>query len=131
MVRVVLAAALMAHGLGHISGFLAAWTRVDVGFRDRNWLFSSGVTMKSGIGRLFGLIWLLAMVALTGSGAGLILRQAWWPTLALAGSILSLVSIIPWWNAVVPGAKVGAAFDLFLIVVLATPIKNTLLGFLS
>lgn len=131
MLRVVLAVALIAHGLGHISGFLAAWTRADVGFKDGPWLFSPGVKVKSGIGRLFGLIWLLAMIALSGSGVGLILRQAWWPTLALAGSILSLVSIIPWWNVVVPGAKLGAAFDLLLIIVLATPMKNILPGLLG
>jgi hypothetical protein len=39
----------------------------------------------------------------------------------VVGAILSLVVIIPWWNTVVPGAKVGAAFDLLTLVALIFP----------
>lgn len=36
-------------------------------------------------------------------------------------AVISLVAIVPWWNTVPPGAKVGAAFDILLIVALALP----------
>jgi hypothetical protein len=127
MLRFVIALPLIGHGLAHISGVLAAWTSADVGFKDNPWIFSSGVRLCSGIGRVWGLIWLLAGIVLAGSGVGLILRQAWWLDLALLGSVLSLVAIVPWWKAAPPGAKIGVAFDLLLIIALATPIRDMLL----
>jgi hypothetical protein len=88
MLKFIIALPLIGHGLAHISGVLAAWTLADVGFKDNPWIFSSGVRLSSGIGRVFGLIWLLALIALAGSGVGLIFRQAWWPDVALLGSVL-------------------------------------------
>jgi hypothetical protein len=128
MLRFLIALPLIGHGLAHISGVLAAWISAEVGFKDSPWIFSSSVRLSSGISRVWGLIWLLALIVLAGSGAGLIVRQAWWPNLALLESVLSLTAIVPWWKAVPPGAKIGVAFDVFLIIVLATPVRDALLG---
>jgi hypothetical protein len=38
-----------------------------------------------------------------------------------AGSILSLVAIVPWLNTVVPGAKTGAALDALTLIALVAP----------
>jgi hypothetical protein len=127
MLRFVIALPLLGHGLAHLSGVLAAWTSADVGFRSNPCILSSSLRLSSGIGRVFGLIWLLALLALAGSGLGLILRQAWWYQLALVGSVLSLAAIVPWWNAVPTGAKIGAAFDVLLFILLATPVKSLFL----
>ncbi len=127
MLRFLLAAPLFVHGLAHISGFLASWTSSDAGFTDRPWIFSSGVGMHSPLGRIFGLMWLVAVIGMVAAAAGLVLRQDWWLSLAIAAAALSLVVILPWWNSVPPGARIGAAFDLLVILVLSTPLKNALL----
>ena len=107
---------LLMHGLAHGSGFAAAWTSTWAGFSQRAWLFSDGITLKSPLGRAFGLLWLVAMLGLAGAGLGVLFGQSWWP--ALAGAVVSLVAILPWWQAVPPGAKAGAVFDLLIVVTL-------------
>ncbi len=77
MRRFIIAAPFIDHGWAHISGFLVSWTKVDAGYKDRSWIFSSEVTMKSGIGRLFGLLWLVALVGFVAAGVGLLVLQSW------------------------------------------------------
>jgi hypothetical protein len=77
---------------------------------------------------VFGILWLLAMLALVIAGLGLLFSQPWWPTVALPAAVLSLVVILPWWNTVPLGAKMGAAFDLLVLVVLLTPLKERILA---
>ena len=127
MLRIVFALPLLGHGLAHLSGFLAAWTGANTGFPDKPWIFSSAVYLNSPVGKVFGLLWLLSLTGLAGSGLGILLRQEWWPVLAMAGAILSLVVIVPWWQAVPPGAWIGAAFDIIILVILATPLKDRLI----
>ena len=124
MIRFVFAVPLLVHGLAHISGFLAAWTSADVGYREQSWLFSADITMSSPVGKAFGLLWLVAAIGLIGSGLGMVFRQDWWPALAMAASAISLVVILPWLRTVPPGAWVGAAFDVLVIVVLLTPLRD-------
>jgi hypothetical protein len=124
MLRFLIAAPFILHGLAHLSGFLRAWTTAQVGFSDRPWLLSSGITLRSPLGRAFGLLWLIAMMALLGTGFGVLFRQAWWPLLAIVASVISLTVIAPWWNTVPPGARFGALFDLVVILVLLTPWKD-------
>jgi hypothetical protein len=64
------------HGVGHVAGILSAWTSVDSGFTDRPWIFSKSVTMKSLLGRLWGLFWLVALVCLVAAGLGIAFEQA-------------------------------------------------------
>lgn len=121
MPRDVVIAALALHGLVYISGFAAGLFGLPVDFNDKPWLFAKNVTLKSPAGRAFGLLWLLAALALVGAGVGLFNGAGWWPGLAIAGAVLSLVAILPWWNTVVPGAKVGAVFDILILLALLLP----------
>jgi DNA-binding transcriptional LysR family regulator len=111
----LLAAIFILHGLAHLSGFLAAWTRGDLGFPNKPWVFSSRVTLKSPIGKVFGLVWLLAMLALVATGLGIARQTTWWPALVVPAALLSLVVILPWWKSVPLGAWLGAAFDLLVL----------------
>jgi hypothetical protein len=131
MLRIVFAVPLIAHGLAHLSGFLAAWTPANTGFPDKPWIFTSSVYLSGPLGKVFGVLWLLSLLGLAGSGLGILLRQDWWTILAIAGAILSLVAIVPWWQSVPPGAWVGAAFDILVILVLATPLKDRILELLG
>jgi hypothetical protein len=38
-----------------------------------------------------------------------------------------LVAIIPWWNTVPPGARIGAFFNLVIVIVVVTPIREKVL----
>ena len=131
MFRFILALPLIVHGLAHISGFLATWTNNDAGYAPRPWIFSSHISLGSPLGKVFGILWLAAAAALAGSGAGLILQETWWVPLAVLGSILSLAVIVPWWNSVPSGAKIGAAFDVVLLALLLTPLQDRLIDWFA
>jgi len=117
----LLAIPLIAHGLANLAGVLAPWTQSMSGFKDVAWMFSSGVTLKSTIGRLFSLLWLASSASLVAAGVGLFTGQPWWWDMAVRGCALSAAAILPWWRAVPPGARFGAIFDLLAIVLLLTP----------
>jgi hypothetical protein len=121
MLRFIVAAPFLLHGVAHLSGFLASWTASEAGFSDKPWILSPGITLGSGLGRVFGLLWLVAAIGLVGTALGIALRQSWWPTLAITASVVSLVVIVPWWNTVPPGAKFGAFFDVLTIAALLLP----------
>jgi hypothetical protein len=113
---------VLAHGIGHIMGFMAAWTNVPMGFTDRPSLLSDTLTIESTIGRIFGLLWLVAMFAFLIGGYGLVTHQDWWRTLVIAAAFISLVAILPWWNTVTPGPRFGATLvDIVIIAALLPP----------
>lgn len=121
MVQFVFALPVLLHAFAHISGFMANWTSNDAGWSDRPWIFSANGTRHSPVGRVFGILWLVAGLAVLITGLGLLFSQSWWPTLAVPAAILSLAVILPWWNTVPFGAKLGAAFDVLALVLLLVP----------
>jgi len=100
---------------------LDAWTKKDHGFTDNPWLITKGITIKTPLGRSFGILWMLSMIAFISSGVAIVLAHFWWLEALLAGSVLSLIAIIPWWNTVSFCAKIGAIFDLLLIAFVLCP----------
>jgi hypothetical protein len=48
ILKLVVAAALILHGLAHLSGFVAAFTSRDAGFSPKPWLLSSGAASGRG-----------------------------------------------------------------------------------
>jgi hypothetical protein len=118
IIQYIVAAVLIGHGIGHLTGVLAAFTPGGGGFRPESWLFSKGVTPASTVGKLWSLVWLAAMGAFIAAGIALLARPDWWPSLPIVAALLSLAAIVPWWNAVVPGAKAGALLDVLVLAVL-------------
>jgi cytochrome c biogenesis protein CcdA len=112
---------LLAHGVGHILGFLQSWTSVSAGFANQPWVLSDGVTFDSAVGRMFGLLWLTAMGAFLGAVFGLLGHQDWWRTLAIIAAFISLVAILPWWNTVTGGVRIGAVLADILIIAVLLP----------
>jgi hypothetical protein len=128
MLKYLVVLVLLAHGIGHVMGFLAAWTSLPMGFTARPWLLSGDVTVQSAIGRAFGLLWLVAMVGTVGAALGLLSGQGWWTPMAIAASVISLVAILPWWNTVTPGSRLWATLvDLAIIGALAGPWRDRIL----
>ena len=126
MIKFVIAIPLIMHGLANLAGVFAPWMKALQGFKDAPWLFSSGVTFASTAGKAFSLVWLASSICLVAAGVGLLMEQAWWSTAAVAGCLCSLAAILPWLKAVVPGAYVGAIFDVILLIYLLTPLKSML-----
>ncbi len=131
MLHFIVIAAFVIHGLAHLSGFIASWTKNAAGFSDRPWVLSTGVTLHSGMGHVFGLLWLVAAICSVGAGVGLALLQPWWPMLAITQAVVSLIVIAPWWNTVVHGAKVGAVFDVIVLLALLLPWREQIVAALQ
>ncbi len=125
MMRYIVALALLGHGAGHAIGFLAAWTDLPMGFRDNPWVFGGDVKIQTGLGRAFGILWLAALASFIGAAAGMLLRQQWWGAAAVAGSLISLLAILPWWSAVAPGPRFWALLvDVLILIGLRGPWKD-------
>ena len=131
MFAYLIAIPLIGHGLAHLSGVFAPWTRQMQGYSNAAWLFNNGIRLASPIGKGYGLVWLAAAVCLVLSGVELLLGQGYWMTIAILGSLLSLVAILSWWKAVPPGAKAGAVFDLVILVVMLSPLKEKIVQWIG
>lgn len=132
MVKYVVALALLGHGAGHALGFLAAWTDLPMGFREAPWIFGGDVEIRTPVGRAFGLLWLAALAGFVVAALGLLLRQEWWGVLAVAGSVMSILAILPWWNTVTPGPRLWALLvDVVVLVGLLGPWKDRVSGVLE
>jgi hypothetical protein len=122
MRRISAAIVLAVHGLGHLMGFLAAWTTVPVGFSTRPWLLSPGITMSSGVGRGFGLLWLASMAFLAAAGVLILVREKRWRALATGGSLISLITLLPWLNTIAPALVLEATLvDVLVLSLLFGP----------
>jgi len=124
MWRYIIAVVLLAHGIGHIIPFMAAWTpRISkVGFSDASWIFSGGVRVESLIGQVFALLGLVALIGFGASALGLVTNQAWWPTMTIVAAVISIVTIVPWINAWPTESMIGALFvDVAVLVALLPP----------
>ena len=122
---------LIMHGLAHIAGPLGFWTSGSQAFAEKPWLFSMGITPRTAVGQVYVLVWVAAALGLVGTGLGLLLGQDWWPTLAVAAALVSLVAIIPWARVVPPGAWGGVALDLLILATLLPPWGDKVVAFLS
>jgi hypothetical protein len=127
VLHILFGAALIGHGLGHIMGFLAAWTRIPMAFTDAPWLFSKGVTVASKTGRIWGLLWLLVLATTVASGVAVMAFADWWRPLAVASAVASLVVIVPWWRAAKP-ARNAVLFDIVVLLALAPSWGATIAG---
>ena len=67
--KYVMVLALLGHGAGHVMGFLAAWTKLPMGFVDQPWVFGGDIMIQTAIGRVFGLVWLVALVGFIGANS--------------------------------------------------------------
>ncbi len=121
LLRYIAVLMLAAHGIGHIWVSLASFTSIDMGVKYNPWIFSDSVTFDSTAGRVFGLLALIVIALFVGSALGVLMEETWWRHLAVTGSVISLIIIIPFWNSVVIGMLAGAALDVAIILTLMLP----------
>lgn len=129
VLQYIAALVIAGHGIGHIWEFLVSFTSMKAGFKDNPWIFSDGVTLDSSVGHVFGVLALVVMVLFVASSIGILLEEKWWRQLAIAGSVLSIIVVLPFWNSVLPGMLAGVALDVAIILTLILPWGEKLTDF--
>lgn len=103
MLRALLLALLLIHGLIHLMGLVKAYGWAEVR------------ALQQPIGRPMGLLWALATVLFLIAAWAMLGRSDRWWIPALAGVVLSQVLIVLHWQ----GARFGTIADLLLLMVIA------------
>ena len=125
MIRWLIVIAMLMHGVGHMVFFLEAFIGSPMGFADAPWLLPGAFTVTSAVGKAFALLWLLAMLGFLIAAIGLLTRRSWWPALAVASAVISLVVLLPWWNTITPSSRVWVLLaDLVIIAAFGLPWKQ-------
>ena len=118
MLRFIMLAALVLHGIGHVLFLANVWGYWNTGAGQSSvlgGLLGAGSTAE----RVVGLLWLLPTAGFLAGVWALIGRQAVARPLVLGSAVLSAALIILWWGRLVPGSAVFAlAVDLAAIAVL-------------
>lgn len=132
MLKWIIVLALLMHGVGHITFFFAAFTPVSMDFAPNPWILPGAFTVDSPVGKAFAVLWLVAMIGFVAAALGLASNQSWWPPVAVAASVISLVVILPWWNTINPGTRFWAsAADVVVIVAFAFPWRTQVVAALA
>jgi hypothetical protein len=115
---------LAMHGIGHILWFLAAWTPIRAGVSDSAWSLPGDVTIRSALGRVWGLLALAAMIAFLAAAVALLGAWAGWRGFTYLGVVLSFVAVGPW-RRQSPGSTwlMAILADLVLLFLLALPLS--------
>jgi hypothetical protein len=95
-IRVAIGVFALAHGSGHSIWFLSSRAHGDGLVDEWPWALPGRVTISSPIGRLFGMLAMLAEVGFFIGALGLIYQQDWWRETIMASAVVSAVAILPW-----------------------------------
>lgn len=127
--RVLVVLMLCGVGIVHAIWFLAAWTPVRTGVGDGPWSLPGNVTMRSPIGRLWGLIALLTLIFFVWAALALLAGSPGWRGLMFLGIVASFVAVAPW-RAQSPGSTwlMAILADLVLLFLLVLPVSVELVG---
>ncbi|MGD8474979.1 MAG: hypothetical protein PVH95_06445 [Anaerolineae bacterium] len=111
--RALVAAVLFIHGIGHATGIIPALQLFEVkNWNSRSWLLTP--ILGETVSRILSIIlFLIALIGFIGSTLALldwVIPHDWWRMLALVSSVISIVTIVLFWNAFVTffPNKVGA-----------------------
>ena len=96
VLRYLVVAMLLMHGLSHIIWFLASWTSVRTGVGDGPWILPGDITIKGRVGRALGLLALIVMVVFIMAGLMLLSGVQTWNGVANIGIFLSYGVVVPW-----------------------------------
>ena len=111
--RALVAVVQFIHRIGHVMGVLPALKLVSVeGWNSRSWLLTPilGETISRILSIILFLIALIGFVASALALLGWVVPHDWWRTLAVVSAVISIVTIVLFWNAFVAffPNKVGA-----------------------
>jgi hypothetical protein len=120
-IKLIAVLVLAGHGIGHMMAPQAAFLPPGALPRDAHGLVA-GATIVSGPGRAMSLLWLVPMVGFVVASYGFWTDAAWWRPLMAVSAVVSIVSVLPWWNVMPAFSYLGAlGVDVLVLVALATP----------
>jgi hypothetical protein len=122
--RLLVVVFLVMHGIGHLIWFLAAWTRIRAGVGDGPWGLPGAVTIRSPLGKAWGLLALLAAVLFSWAGLALLAGLPAWRSLMFFGIVVSFVAVAPW-RRQSPGSTwlMAILADLVLLFLFSLPLS--------
>jgi hypothetical protein len=127
--QVLIVLLLCSLAVMHVIWFLAAWTRVRTGFGEGRWILPGDVTIRSPLGKLWGLVALLVMLLFVAAALALLSGSLTWRSLANTGVILSLGVVAPWARQAPGWTAINAIIaDLVLMVLIALPLSVDMVG---
>ena len=111
--RALVAVVLFIHGIGHFMGIMPALQLVKVeGWNSRSWLLTPilGETISRILSIILFLLALIGFIASSLALLGWLVPHDWWRTLAVVTAVISIVTIVLFWNAFVAffPNKIGA-----------------------
>ena len=115
LLRTIIAAFLVIHGIGHSGGywfFVKSWLSPALAATPIRWLFVG--------------VWLVAMVIYLTAGIALFQQHGEWRALAIVASILSLIVSVLFIQGPALNAAVADVVILVALLVLGWPSANTL-----
>ena len=119
MLKLALAVVVLAHGLGHVL-FLAPSLRVTdwAGQTAHSWLLTA--TLGDGVARAIAtVLWTATIVLFIAGVAGWLTDASWWRAATVAGSVVSIVGIVLFWDGIATSsAAMALAFDVVLLAAL-------------
>lgn len=111
--RIIIAAVLFIHGIGHFMGVMPALQLFNVkGWNSRSWLLTPLIG-EAASRILSAVLFMMALVGFLASAMALLgwlVPHDWWRTLAIVSAVISLITVVLFWNAfvsLIPN-KVGA-----------------------
>jgi hypothetical protein len=122
--RLLVVVFLAMHGIGHLIWFVGSWSGLIRDTGSGAWSLPGAVTLRSPIGRLWGVIALATTVVFVVAALLLLSGSTAWRTWTLLGVILSFVAVAPW-RRQSPGATwlMAILADLVLLFLLALPLS--------
>jgi hypothetical protein len=105
---IILATLIAIHGLAHMVGFAAPFGYLKEPLPE---VLIQRLGLGTGGMKALGVVWLLTAMFFVVAAVGLIRRDAWWTTVALAGCAMSAVLTAMY----LPYAKIGLVVDAVLI----------------
>ena len=104
ILREGLALLLLAHGVAHLPGFLAAWRLVEIPQLPHTTTVFGGMLDIGHVGiRAVGILWLMVGAASVTAASAVLLRSGWAPAFVSIVLALSTVLCIAGW----PAARLG------------------------
>lgn len=111
--RIVLAVAVAAHGIGHILFLMPLVSSTTWGQSAQSWLLGDGGLAK-GLGAL---IWLVALVGFVAAAFGIFRETDWWQMAAIMSAVVSTVGLILFWTRPTTSPAVSAlVFNLLILI---------------
>lgn len=112
MVSVIVAIALIVHGLIHLMGFAVYVRHAQIeGLTYKTTLLSGRLDLGKGGIRVFGAFWVLPAIGFVTAAFAVLAGWDWWTTALVVATILSLIlTALDWSNA-----RVGAVVDIAIL----------------